>query len=143
MVPIFSLPPEWLWCETWCGPASRPAAKTIDLCNNPLTKEPKLHSARRIIAEWPDLNREAEEFTALVGAVQVRGWMDGVERVGRSVGGGVGCVSGREGARGEQAEFCFAASTPLARACSHLNHRLSSLTLPATRCPCCCCSAAR
>ena len=68
-VPIFSLPQEWLWCETWCGEASRPQAKTIDLCNNPLTKEPKLHSARRIIAEWPDLNREAEEFTSRVDAV--------------------------------------------------------------------------
>jgi UDP-glucose:glycoprotein glucosyltransferase len=68
-VPIFSLPQEWLWCETWCGEASRPAARTIDLCNNPLTKEPKLQSARRIIAEWPDLNREAEEFTAAVDAV--------------------------------------------------------------------------
>ncbi|KAI3430615.1 hypothetical protein D9Q98_005207 [Chlorella vulgaris] len=69
-VPIFSLPREWLWCETWCGSDSRPQAKTIDLCNNPLTKEPKLAAARRIIAEWPDLNREAEEFTAAVERVQ-------------------------------------------------------------------------
>ncbi|KAL4857496.1 UDP-glucose:glycoprotein glucosyltransferase [Chlorella vulgaris] len=69
-VPIFSLPREWLWCETWCGSESRPRAKTIDLCNNPLTKEPKLAAARRIIAEWPDLNREAEEFTAAVERVQ-------------------------------------------------------------------------
>jgi UDP-glucose:glycoprotein glucosyltransferase len=65
-VPIASLPQEWLWCETWCGNVTRPQAKTIDLCNNPLTKEPKLKSARRIIAEWPDLNREVEEFTANV-----------------------------------------------------------------------------
>lgn len=65
-VPIASLPQEWLWCETWCGNVTRPQAKTIDLCNNPLTKEPKLKSARRIIAEWPDLNREVEEFTAKV-----------------------------------------------------------------------------
>ena len=42
-------------------------ARTIDLCNNPLTKEPKLASARRIIKEWPDLNREAQEFTKEVG----------------------------------------------------------------------------
>jgi UDP-glucose:glycoprotein glucosyltransferase len=68
-VPIASLPQEWLWCETWCGAAGRAQAKTIDLCNNPLTKEPKLQSARRIVAEWPDLNREAEEFTARVEAV--------------------------------------------------------------------------
>ena len=30
-VPIKSLPQEWLWCETWCSEASKPAAKTIDL----------------------------------------------------------------------------------------------------------------
>ena len=47
-------------------------ARTIDLCNNPLTKEPKLASARRTIKEWPHLNREAEEFTQLVGAVANR-----------------------------------------------------------------------
>lgn len=23
-VPIFSLPTEWLWCETWCGNATKP-----------------------------------------------------------------------------------------------------------------------
>jgi UDP-glucose:glycoprotein glucosyltransferase len=63
-IPIKSLPQEWLWCETWCGNNTRTAAKTIDLCNNPLTKEPKLQSARRIIAEWPALNEEVTEFTA-------------------------------------------------------------------------------
>jgi len=31
MVPIFSLPQEWLWCETWCNDESKDAAKTIDL----------------------------------------------------------------------------------------------------------------
>ena len=31
MVPIFSLPIEWLWCETWCSNASSSKAKTIDL----------------------------------------------------------------------------------------------------------------
>lgn len=41
-VPIFSLPQEWLWCESWCGNATKARAKTIDLCNNPMTKEPKL-----------------------------------------------------------------------------------------------------
>lgn len=35
-----------------------PKAKTIDLCNNPKTKEPKLTAARRIIAEWPGLDAE-------------------------------------------------------------------------------------
>ncbi|KAJ8425780.1 hypothetical protein Cgig2_020918 [Carnegiea gigantea] len=109
-VPIFSLPQEWLWCESWCGNATKPRAKTIDLCNNPMTKEPKLQvllseilfsiavvgllgygfgftfrfgnylkfffhllyllsdlqGARRIIAEWTDLDLEARRFTARI-----------------------------------------------------------------------------
>ncbi|KAF1963536.1 hypothetical protein CC80DRAFT_8234 [Byssothecium circinans] len=44
---IKSLPQEWLWCETWCSDESLKDAKTIDLCNNPQTKEPKLERARR------------------------------------------------------------------------------------------------
>ncbi|CAG9467450.1 unnamed protein product [Pedinophyceae sp. YPF-701] len=59
-VPIFSLPQEWLWCETWCGNATKAAAKTIDLCNNPLTKEPKLQMARRIIPEWTAYDAQQE-----------------------------------------------------------------------------------
>ena len=57
---------EWLWCETWCGNATLGTAKTIDLCNNPLTKEPKLAGARRIVAEWPALDAEVTAFTAQV-----------------------------------------------------------------------------
>ncbi len=57
-VPIFSLPQEWLWCETWCDQASKTKAKSIDLCNNPLTKESKLDAARRIAPEWTDLDEE-------------------------------------------------------------------------------------
>ncbi|EFP00957.1 hypothetical protein CRE_20712 [Caenorhabditis remanei] len=57
-VPIKSLPQDWLWCETWCDDNSKKTAKTIDLCNNPLTKEPKLNSAQRIIGEWKDLDEE-------------------------------------------------------------------------------------
>lgn len=51
-VPIFSLPSDWLWCETWCSQEVKPRAKTIDLCQNPLTKEPKIAMATRIISEW-------------------------------------------------------------------------------------------
>ncbi|KAL3134029.1 hypothetical protein ABBQ32_008463 [Trebouxia sp. C0010 RCD-2024] len=65
-VPIHSLAMEWLWCETWCGNATKHRAKTIDLCNNPLTKEPKLQGARRIVSEWPALDEEARSFTAQV-----------------------------------------------------------------------------
>ncbi|VDN02463.1 unnamed protein product [Thelazia callipaeda] len=57
-VRIKSLPQEWLWCETWCDDASKAKAKTIDLCNNPQTKEPKLDSAMRIIPEWKDYDAE-------------------------------------------------------------------------------------
>ncbi|KAF8723076.1 hypothetical protein HU200_022226 [Digitaria exilis] len=65
-VPIFSLPQEWLWCESWCGNATKARAKTIDLCNNPMTKEPKLQGARRIVPEWVGLDSEARQFTARI-----------------------------------------------------------------------------
>ncbi|KAL3477786.1 UDP-glucose:glycoprotein glucosyltransferase-domain-containing protein [Aspergillus californicus] len=51
-LPIKSLPQEWLWCETWCSDESLGVARTIDLCNNPQTKEPKLERARRQVPEW-------------------------------------------------------------------------------------------
>ncbi|KAI4967941.1 hypothetical protein ZWY2020_010394 [Hordeum vulgare] len=65
-VPIFSLPQEWLWCESWCGNATKARAKTIDLCNNPMTKEPKLQGAKRIVPEWVDFDAEARQFTARI-----------------------------------------------------------------------------
>lgn len=34
--------------------------QTIDLCNNPLTKTPKLDNAVRIIDEWTSLDNEAK-----------------------------------------------------------------------------------
>jgi len=61
-IPIFSLPQEWLWCETWCDDESLKTAKTIDLCNNPLTKEPKLDRARRLLPEWSVYDNEVAEF---------------------------------------------------------------------------------
>lgn len=67
-VPIHSLPQEWLWCETWCSDASKKEAKTIDLCNNPLHKEPKLDMARRVISgdlfaeSWVSLDNEISSF---------------------------------------------------------------------------------
>lgn len=59
-LPIYSLPQEWLWCETWCSDEELVKAKTIDLCNNPLTKEPKLDRARRLLPEWEGLDQEVE-----------------------------------------------------------------------------------
>ncbi|XP_051938490.1 UDP-glucose:glycoprotein glucosyltransferase 2 isoform X2 [Hippocampus zosterae] len=61
-VAIKSLPQEWLWCETWCNDASKVAAKTIDLCNNPKTKEPKLTAAARIVPEWVDYDNEIKQL---------------------------------------------------------------------------------
>ncbi|CAE6531593.1 unnamed protein product [Rhizoctonia solani] len=60
-VPIFSLDKDWLWCETWCDSARLDRAKTIDLCQNPLTKEPKLARARQI-PEWTLYDNEIAEF---------------------------------------------------------------------------------
>jgi len=58
ILPIHSLPQEWLWCEAWCSDESLQSAKTIDLCNNPMTKVPKLESARRLVPEWVDMDNE-------------------------------------------------------------------------------------
>ncbi|KII87653.1 glycosyltransferase family 24 protein [Plicaturopsis crispa FD-325 SS-3] len=60
-VPIFSLPEDWLWCETWCSKDRLHRAKTIDLCQNPLTKEPKLARARQI-PEWEEYDSEIARF---------------------------------------------------------------------------------
>ena len=72
-VPIHSLPQEWLWCESWCGNATKAAAKTIDLCNNPETKEPKLQAARRIVPEWVEYDAEVSRFMAQASADGERG----------------------------------------------------------------------
>ncbi|EPY49450.1 UDP-glucose-glycoprotein glucosyltransferase Gpt1 [Schizosaccharomyces cryophilus OY26] len=58
LIPIYSLPQEWLWCETWCSDQSLKKAKTIDLCQNPLTKEKKLDRARRQVREWTTYDNE-------------------------------------------------------------------------------------
>lgn len=60
-IPIHSLPQEWLWCETWCSDESLAQARTIDLCNNPQTKEPKLDRARRQVPEWTVYDDEIAE----------------------------------------------------------------------------------
>jgi len=66
-LPIHSLPQAWLWCETWCSDADLASAKTIDLCNNPQTKEPKLDRARRQVPEWTLYD---EEIAALAKRVK-------------------------------------------------------------------------
>jgi UDP-glucose:glycoprotein glucosyltransferase len=67
-VPIFSLPQEWLWCESWCSDETKATAKTIDLCNNPMHKEPKVSMAMRVISgglfneSWVELDAEVESY---------------------------------------------------------------------------------
>jgi len=72
VVPIHSLGEEWLWCETWCGNTSKPQAKTIDLCNNPLTKEPKLNQATRLIGErWTTYDERSNVIAKQADAADV------------------------------------------------------------------------
>lgn len=89
-IPIHSLPQEWLWCETWCSDEDLATAKTIDLCNNPLTKEPKLQRARRQVPEWTIYDDEIAELARRVAGEQggfVRSGEDGEARID-IVGGG-------------------------------------------------------
>lgn len=77
VLPIHSLPQEWLWCETWCSDEALKEARTIDLCNNPLTKEPKLDRARRQVPEW---NVYDEEIAALARRAKGVPGKEGVEK---------------------------------------------------------------
>ncbi|XP_030641719.1 UDP-glucose:glycoprotein glucosyltransferase 2-like [Chanos chanos] len=71
-VAIKSLPQDWLWCETWCDDTSKATAKTIDLCNNPKTKEPKLKAAVRIVSEWSRYDSEVKQFLRRVQENQTK-----------------------------------------------------------------------
>ncbi|EFP90682.2 uncharacterized protein PGTG_16708 [Puccinia graminis f. sp. tritici CRL 75-36-700-3] len=66
ILPIFTLDQSWLWCETWCSDEGLKTAKTIDLCNNPLTHEPKLKRARRLIPEWDAYDQEVAALAARI-----------------------------------------------------------------------------
>ena len=67
-IKIFSLPQDWLWCESWCSEETKATAKTIDLCNNPQHKEPKVSMAKRIISgelfdeSWIELDTEIDKY---------------------------------------------------------------------------------
>merc|ERR1712203_548911 len=61
-LPIVSLPPEWLWCETWCSNSTKARAKTIDMCQNPVRKEGKLQQARRIAPEWSEYDAKLDAW---------------------------------------------------------------------------------
>ena len=87
-LPIHSLDQDWLWCETWCSDESLERAKTIDLCNNPLTKERKLERAKRQVPEWMGYDEEIAKV--------IKGAKTGNERVEEVV------VDGREGEKGSR-----------------------------------------
>jgi len=86
VLPIHSLPQEWLWCETWCSDEALRDAKTIDLCNNPQTKEPKLDRARRQVPEWTVYD---DEIAAVAKRRQVGGQADGKPAAGDAADAGV------------------------------------------------------
>ena len=77
---IHTLDRSWLWCETWCSDESLKDAKTIDLCNNPQTKEPKLDRARRQVPEWTEYDNEIREVIA-----KARGDVPAMQQAGDSV----------------------------------------------------------
>lgn len=70
MVPIHSLPQEWLWCQAWCSMDTLASAKTIDLCNNPLTKRPKLEVAKELLPEWEVFDNRAKSLEDKHAAVK-------------------------------------------------------------------------
>ncbi|KAI2792495.1 UDP-glucose:glycoprotein glucosyltransferase 1 [Penicillium oxalicum] len=94
-IPIHSLPQEWLWCETWCSDEDLASARTIDLCNNPMTKEPKLARARRQVPEWTVYDDEIAALAKRVAAEQV-----GFVQTGEDAGQGV--VNGNKVQNGEE-----------------------------------------
>ncbi|GIJ99324.1 hypothetical protein Aspvir_001454 [Aspergillus viridinutans] len=82
-IPIKSLPQEWLWCETWCSDESLSTARTIDLCNNPQTKEPKLDRARRQVPEWTEYDDEIAALAERVAVEQQRQQQEEMEFAGQ------------------------------------------------------------
>ncbi|CAH1763728.1 8418_t:CDS:10 [Entrophospora sp. SA101] len=80
-IPIFSLPQEWLWCETWCSDESLLVAKTIDLCNNPMTKEPKLDRAKRQIPEWGSYDKEIADLARKISQQIEKGNISGILKI--------------------------------------------------------------
>ncbi|KAJ3281857.1 UDP-glucose:glycoprotein glucosyltransferase 2 [Borealophlyctis nickersoniae] len=77
-IPIFSLPQE---CDE-----SLKKAKTIDLCNNPLTKEPKLERAKRILPEWEGLDKEVDEVARGFDERRKKGREQGKKAAGKEEG---------------------------------------------------------
>ena len=62
-IPIYSLPQEWSWCETFCSDQTMDEAHTISFCRNKLTKTPKMHLAKQI-PEWVEIDAEVRDLLA-------------------------------------------------------------------------------
>ena len=62
-VPIYSLPQEWSWCETFCSDQTMDEAHTISFSSNKLTKTPKMHLAKQI-PEWVEIDAEVRALLA-------------------------------------------------------------------------------
>ena len=121
-IPIFSLAQEWLWCESWCGNDTKAAARTIDLCNNPKTKEPKLQAARRIVAEWQALDDEVDAFTKTVDRI-----LGGVEGEAAARPAAAGGISGEDGGADVGAQGAEAVDDAAAHTGSKGHHDSSEL----------------
>ena len=104
VLPIKSLPQEWLWCETWCSDEALASARTIDLCNNPQTKEPKLSRARRQVPEWTELDEEIAGVLRGVAekAGEVRGGVQEVMIEGSTTSTTTATATATGGAGGEE-----------------------------------------
>ncbi|KAL9079939.1 MAG: hypothetical protein Q9157_001231 [Trypethelium eluteriae] len=89
VLPIHSLPQEWLWCETWCSDESLKDARTIDLCNNPQTKEPKLDRARRQVPEWTVYDEEIAALAKRTSGAEGAAGVVQAEAVAGAYGAGV------------------------------------------------------
>jgi glycosyl transferase family 24 len=83
-VPIFSLDRDWLWCEAWCGMEYLATSKTIDLCNNPMTKRPKIEAAKMFVPEVRFRQGSRWDSTSMAGYHARQGSMESVKvRSGR------------------------------------------------------------
>lgn len=62
IIPIHSLPQEWLWCDTWCTIDELRNAKAIDLCNDPTSSESKIERAKRVVSEWEKYDTKVQKL---------------------------------------------------------------------------------
>ncbi|KAJ8357028.1 hypothetical protein SKAU_G00198220, partial [Synaphobranchus kaupii] len=93
--------------------SSKKKAKTIDLCNNPQTKEPKLKAAVRIVSEWTDYDQEVKRIYSKFQAEKEKGGAVGSNRTTQE--GKTGCEKHHRavscGALGEDnTELCLKSS---------------------------------